>query len=43
MLRIEAITKNSKDFPMVEALYTSAFPQAEQASMPYLLQRTKKD
>ena len=43
MLRIEAITKNSKDFPMVEALYTSAFPQAEQAPMPYLLQRTKKD
>jgi len=43
MLRTQAITKNSKDFPIVEALYASAFPTAEQAPMPYLLKRAEKD
>jgi len=43
MLRVQIITKNLKDFPIVEALYTSAFPTAEQAPMPYLLKRTEKN
>jgi len=43
MLRIQAITKNAKDFPVVASLYASAFPAAEQAPMPYLLKRAMKD
>jgi len=43
MLKIHPITKDSKDFQMIETLYTSTFPEAEQAPMWFLLRRAKKD
>lgn len=43
MLKAYPITKNFKDFQMIEALYKSAFPEAEQAPMWFLLRRAKKD
>jgi len=43
MLTTQPITKNFKDFHMIQALYRSAFPRQEQAPMMFLLRQTKRE
>ena len=43
MLQAKPITKTSDDFHIVNDLFLSAFPKAEQAPMSFLLQRAKKE